>query len=79
VCSKFLICLFLQIILDTHKFKTWSERGKYLLHGDGTNIWFDKSFQLIFFTDGKHGLNAEHAWGDAPVMAHCSEYYLTKE
>ena len=68
-----------QVILETKSFKTWSERGKYLLHGDGKTIWFDKSFNAIFFADGRSGLNCEHSWGDAPVMAHASEYNLTKE
>ncbi|ELU04678.1 hypothetical protein CAPTEDRAFT_111807 [Capitella teleta] len=66
-------------ILDTNSFSTWSERGKYLLHGDGRTQWFDKSFSLLYFTDGRCGINVEHSWGDAPVMAHCSEYNLTKE
>ena len=67
------------MILDEHEFATWSERGKYLLHGDGKTIWFDKNFSLIFFNDGKMGLNAEHSWADAPVMAHISEHSLSYE
>lgn len=65
--------------LETKSFDSWSERGKYLLHGDGSSIWFDKSFNAIFFSDGKMGLNAEHSWGDAPIMGHISEYNLTNE
>lgn len=67
------------MVLDTKSFSTWSEKGKYLLHGDGKAQWFDKSFNAIFFADGKSGINAEHSWGDAPVMAHASEFNLTKE
>ena len=69
----------MQVILDTGSYDTWSERGKHLLHGDGKAIWFDKSFSLLFFSDGKMGLNAEHAWADAPVMAHISEHHLSYE
>lgn len=68
-----------QVVLDTNAFKTWAERGKHLLHGDGKTIWFDKTFNLIVFSDGKQGLNAEHAWGDAPVIGHVSEFNLTNE
>ena len=64
-------------MLDTHSYKTWSERGKHCLHGDGKSIWFDKSFTVIVFSDGKMSLNVEHSWADAPVMGHISEYRLT--
>ncbi|KAL4676374.1 hypothetical protein H8959_010519 [Pygathrix nigripes] len=40
--------------------------GKALLHGNCYNRWFDKSFTLISFKNGQLGLNAEHAWADAP-------------
>ena len=71
-------CYF-QVILETHCCKKWSDKGKYLLHGDGGNIWFDKSFNIIVFSDGSHGLNTEHSWGDAPVIGHVSEHNLTNE
>lgn len=56
-----------------------SERAKYLLHGNGSNIWFDKSISAIFFKNGKVGLNCEHGWGDAPVMAHMIEFIILHE
>jgi len=49
------------------------------MHGDGSTLWFDKSFTAVFFANGRMGLNAEHSWGDAPVMGHISEYNLTNE
>lgn len=67
------------VVLETRSFDSWSERGGFLMHGDGRTVWFDKSFNAIFFSDGRSGLNCEHAWGDAPVMAHISEYNLTNE
>ncbi len=66
-------------MLDTVSYKTWTERGKYMLHGDGRTLWFDKSFSLLIFSDGKLGLNAEHSWGDAPVIGHVEEHNLTNE
>ena len=36
--------------------------------------WFDKSFSLIFTTDGQAALNFEHAWGDGvAVMSYFNE------
>lgn len=67
------------VVLETKSFDSWSERGKYLLHGDGASIWFDKSFNAIFFSNGRMGVNAEHSWGDAPILGHISEYNLTNE
>ncbi len=40
--------------------KTLTERGKWVLHGDGKSIWFDKCFNVLVFADGKCGLNCEH-------------------
>ena len=68
-----------QLVLETKSFNTWSERGKYLLHGDGRTIWFDKSFNMVVFADGRMGLNAEHSFGDAPVIGHAFEFALTQE
>ena len=31
------------------------------------------------FADGKLGVNAEHSWGDAPVIGHMVEYMVTEE
>lgn len=36
--------------------------GKALLHGNGHDRWFDKSFNLCIGTNGRMGFNAEHAW-----------------
>ncbi|EPQ04002.1 Carnitine O-palmitoyltransferase 2, mitochondrial [Myotis brandtii] len=35
-----------------------------MLHSDGTNRWFDKSFNLIIAKDGTAAVHFEHAWGD---------------
>ena len=65
--------------LDENSPSKWSERGTLLMHGDGTNRWFDKSFQLIVFENGFAGLNAEHSWADAPIPAHLWEFVLCHE
>ena len=43
------------------------------MHGKGDNIWFDKSYTVIAFSDGQFGLNCEHAWADGAVTCHASE------
>lgn len=67
------------VILEERSFTSLSDRAKYLLHGDGRSFWFDKSFCLMVFSDGKCGINAEHSWADAPVVGHMLEYALTFE
>uniref|UniRef100_A0A3P8XNV0 carnitine O-palmitoyltransferase n=1 Tax=Esox lucius TaxID=8010 RepID=A0A3P8XNV0_ESOLU len=42
--------------------------AKSLLHGKCYDRWFDKSFSVVIYKNGKNGLNAEHSWADAPVM-----------
>ena len=62
----------------------WTARGKSLLVGGGggggagarPHTWFDKSFSLVVFADGKAGLNCEHAWADAPTPSHMFEVAL---
>jgi hypothetical protein len=50
-----------------------------MLTGNGCDKWFDKSFTLVIGKNGKMGFNAEHAFADAPIMAHCYEYMLAME
>ncbi|XP_051818519.1 carnitine O-palmitoyltransferase 1, muscle isoform isoform X1 [Antechinus flavipes] len=53
--------------------------GKALLHGNCYNRWFDKSFTLVAFKNGKLGLNTEHAWADAPIVGHLWEFVLATD
>ncbi|KAM9312899.1 carnitine O-palmitoyltransferase 1, muscle isoform [Gastrophryne carolinensis] len=53
--------------------------AKSLLHGNCYNRWFDKSFNLIVFSNGRLGLNAEHSWADAPVVGHLWEFMLATD
>ncbi|KAB0390644.1 hypothetical protein E2I00_004610, partial [Balaenoptera physalus] len=45
-----------------------------LLAGRGHDRWFDKSFSLIVFSNGKLGLSVEHSWADCPISGHMWEY-----
>uniref|UniRef100_A0A1B0AHR2 carnitine O-palmitoyltransferase n=1 Tax=Glossina pallidipes TaxID=7398 RepID=A0A1B0AHR2_GLOPL len=53
--------------------------GRTLLHGNGCNRWFDKSFTVCVGTNGRVGFNAEHTWADAPVMGHTWEYIFADD
>ncbi|KAJ8399948.1 hypothetical protein AAFF_G00406780 [Aldrovandia affinis] len=53
--------------------------AKSLLHGKCYDRWFDKSFSVVVYKNGKNGLNAEHSWADAPVVAHLWEFVLATD
>jgi len=50
-----------------------------LLHGNGYDRWFDKSFTLVVGKNGRMGFNAEHSWADAAVMSHMWEFILAED
>ena len=60
--SLYLVCL------DSEESHSPSEYTKAMLHGDGINRWFDKSFQLIFQPNGHCSLHFEHSWGDGVAL-----------
>lgn len=39
-----------------------------MLHGDGCNRWYDKSFSIIIAKDGQAAINFEHSWGDGVAV-----------
>ncbi|XP_046539250.1 carnitine O-palmitoyltransferase 1, brain isoform isoform X3 [Equus quagga] len=41
--------------------------------------WFDKSFSLMVFSNGKLGLSVEHSWADCPISGHMWEFTLATE
>eukprot|EP00069_Balaena_mysticetus_P009777 bmy_06368T0 len=49
-----------------------------LLAGRGHDRWFDKSFSLIVFSNGKLGLSVEHSWADCPISGHMWEKGLKR-
>uniref|UniRef100_A0A914ENB6 carnitine O-palmitoyltransferase n=1 Tax=Acrobeloides nanus TaxID=290746 RepID=A0A914ENB6_9BILA len=61
---------------DSTKLEHWA---KSLLHGKGYNRWFDKSFNIIISKNCRVGTNAEHSWGDAPLIAQLMENFLLKD
>ncbi|XP_013409802.1 carnitine O-palmitoyltransferase 1, liver isoform [Lingula anatina] len=69
------------VVLEHRSFEPtdFTSRSKFLLHGDGKTLWFDKSITMVIFSNAKLGLNCEHSWGDAPVMGHFTEYLTTSE
>ncbi|OQV21714.1 Carnitine O-palmitoyltransferase 2, mitochondrial [Hypsibius exemplaris] len=65
----FLLCLDDTILntldADSREMKQYC---KNMLHGNGLNRWFDKSFSLIVDKGGRAGVNFEHAWGDGVAV-----------
>uniref|UniRef100_A0A8D0G1G8 Carnitine O-palmitoyltransferase 1, muscle isoform n=1 Tax=Sphenodon punctatus TaxID=8508 RepID=A0A8D0G1G8_SPHPU len=53
--------------------------SKSLLHGYCCDRWFDKSFTLVVYRNGKLGANMEHSWADAPVIGHLWEFMLATD
>uniref|UniRef100_A0A8C8RYZ7 carnitine O-palmitoyltransferase n=1 Tax=Pelusios castaneus TaxID=367368 RepID=A0A8C8RYZ7_9SAUR len=53
--------------------------AKSLLHGNCYDRWFDKTFNLVVFKNGKMGLNAEHSWADAPIVGHLWENVMSSD
>ncbi|KAM6095338.1 carnitine O-palmitoyltransferase 1, muscle isoform [Chlamydotis macqueenii] len=53
--------------------------AKSLLHGRCYDRWFDKSFTLVVYKNGKLGANAEHSWADAPIIGHLWEFMLATD
>ncbi|XP_074489370.1 carnitine O-palmitoyltransferase 1, muscle isoform [Sebastes fasciatus] len=64
---------------DPAKTKSLDSYAKSLLHGKCYDRWFDKSFTLISYPNGKMGINAEHSWADAPIVGHMWEYVLATD
>lgn len=58
------------LVLDDGTPSGPTELGMELIAGNGANRWFDKSITLVAFNNGHIGMNCEHSWADAPVIAH---------
>lgn len=56
------------LCLDDFPVKDLIHLSHSMLHGDGTNRWFDKSFNLILAEDGTAAVHFEHAWGDGVAV-----------
>jgi len=64
------------ICLDDTSPVTREEIGRSLLNSDGRNRFWDKSFQLIFFENGKGGYCGEHAMMDGTTSTRMVNYCL---
>eukprot|EP00124_Ichthyophonus_hoferi_P000107 Ihof_evm27s3 gene=Ihof_evmTU27s3 len=67
------------LVMDSAKPEDITEHAAMCLHGKGYDRWFDKSFNLLVYANGKAGMNCEHSWADAPVIAHLWESCLFVE
>uniref|UniRef100_A0ACB8F413 Carnitine O-palmitoyltransferase 2, mitochondrial n=2 Tax=Sphaerodactylus townsendi TaxID=933632 RepID=A0ACB8F413_9SAUR len=56
------------LCLDDSPVKDLIHLSHTMLHGDGTNRWYDKSFNLILTKDGTAAVHFEHSWGDGVAM-----------
>ncbi|CAK6441136.1 unnamed protein product [Pipistrellus nathusii] len=56
------------LCLDDFPIKDLVHLSHTMLHGDGTNRWYDKSFNLIIAKDGTAAVHFEHAWGDGVAV-----------
>jgi carnitine O-acetyltransferase len=70
--AAFLICL------DDGQPQNIEQLSRACWHGDGSSRWFDKSFQLICFANGKAGCLGEHSMFDATVPARMCDYILDR-
>ncbi|CAG7722413.1 unnamed protein product [Allacma fusca] len=61
---------------DTSKLDNFARR---MLHGQGYDRWFDKSFNIVVGANGRVGFNSEHSWADAPIMGHLWEFCIAEE
>ncbi|KAM9854109.1 carnitine O-palmitoyltransferase 1, muscle isoform [Aulostomus maculatus] len=64
---------------DPERTDSLDSYAKSLLHGNCFNRWFDKSFTLISYPNGKVGVNVEHSWADAPIVGHLWEYVIATD
>ncbi|KAM9481838.1 carnitine O-palmitoyltransferase 1, muscle isoform 1-T2 [Clarias gariepinus] len=64
---------------DPEKPQSMDLYAKSLLHGKCYDRWFDKSFTLVVYKNGKIGVNTEHSWADAPIIGHMWEDILATD
>ncbi|XP_023674577.1 carnitine O-palmitoyltransferase 2, mitochondrial isoform X1 [Paramormyrops kingsleyae] len=56
------------LCLDDESMRDHVHTSHNMLHGDGCNRWFDKSFSIIVAKHGLAGINFEHSWGDGVAV-----------
>ncbi|XP_065447989.1 carnitine O-palmitoyltransferase 1, liver isoform isoform X6 [Chrysemys picta bellii] len=65
-----------RILEDSSEPQAGEEKLAALTAGDR---WFDKTFTLVVFKNGKMGLNTEHSWADAPIVGHLWENVMSSD
>ncbi|XP_062994892.1 carnitine O-palmitoyltransferase 2, mitochondrial [Elgaria multicarinata webbii] len=56
------------LCLDDFPLEDLNHLSHTMLHGDGINRWYDKSFNLILAQDGTAAIHFEHSWGDGVAV-----------
>lgn len=56
------------LCLDDESMRDHIHTSHNMLHGDGCNRWYDKSFSVIVTKDGQAAINFEHSWGDGVAV-----------
>lgn len=56
------------LCLDDENMKDHVHISHNMLHGDGCNRWYDKSFSIILAKDGQAAIHFEHSWGDGVAV-----------
>lgn len=64
IVDSALFCL----CLDDESMRDHIHISHNMLHGDGSNRWYDKSFSIILAKDGNAAINFEHSWGDGVAV-----------
>ncbi|CAN0466711.1 unnamed protein product [Ascophyllum nodosum] len=68
----------LAVCLDDSAPLTKSEVARALWHGDGRNRHFDKSVQIVVFSNGKAGLVGEHSMMDGAPTIRLADFVMKK-
>ncbi|KAI1892086.1 hypothetical protein AGOR_G00150350 [Albula goreensis] len=56
------------LCLDDEPMRDHIHISHNMLHGNGFNRWYDKSFSIIIAKDGQAAINFEHSWGDGVAV-----------
>ncbi|KAM9762595.1 carnitine O-palmitoyltransferase 2, mitochondrial [Menidia menidia] len=64
IVDSALFCL----CLDEEDMRDHIHTSHNMLHGNGYNRWYDKSFTIIVAKDGQAAINFEHSWGDGVAV-----------
>jgi len=56
------------LCLDDEDMRDHIHTSHNMLHGDGRNRWYDKSFSVVVARDGQAAINFEHSWGDGVAV-----------